>query len=109
MKTNFAVAAMLAVALGGSAVVRAQQTTNSSSTPSATPAQPPPVVVKKEPVPSLDKYPLTEAVRALESGDSAKNTPDKHAPAVPALSRSAAPPRRRQKFLVRLTRRVTWR
>lgn len=92
MKTNFAVAAVLALSLGGSGVMRAQQTLNSSSTPGPTPAQPPPVVVKKEPVPSLDKYPLTEAVRALESGDAKKNTADKHAPAVPALSRSAAPP-----------------
>src|SRR5467141_4428592 len=92
MKTNFAVAAMLAFSLGGSAVVRAQQTTNSSSTPGATPAQPPPVVVKKEPVPSPDKYPLKEAVRALESGDATNRTADKRAPAVPALSRSAAPP-----------------
>jgi len=92
MKTNFAIAAMLALFLVESAVVRAQQTTNSSSTPGPTPAQPPPVMVKKEPVPSLDKYPLTEAVRALESGDAPKSTADKRVPAVPALPRSAAPP-----------------
>src|SRR3977135_821624 len=92
MKTNFAIAAMLALFLVGSAVVRAQQTTNSSSTPGPTPAQPPPVMVKKEPVPSPDKYPLTEAVRALESGDAPKSTADKRVPAVPALSRSATPP-----------------
>jgi len=91
MKTNCAVAAMLALCLGGSVVGRAQQATNSSPTPSPTPAQPPPAVVKKEPVPSPDKYPLSEAVRALESGDSPKSTADKHVPAVPALSRSAAP------------------
>jgi len=92
MKTNFAVAAMLVLSVGGSVVVRAQQTSNGSSTPGATPAQPPPVVVKKEPVPSPDRYPLTEAVRALESGDAAKGSADKRAPAVPALPRNAAPP-----------------
>jgi len=91
MKTNCAVAAMLALCLGGSVVGRAQQATNSSPTPSPTPAQPPPAVVKKEPAPSPDKYPLSEAVRALESGDSPKSTADKHVPAVPALSRSTAP------------------
>src|SRR5260370_37927953 len=91
MKTNCAVAAMLALSLGGSAVGRAQQAANSSPTPSATPAQPPPAVVKKEPVPSPDKYPLAEAVRALESGDAPRNNAAKHAPTVPTLTPSAAP------------------
>jgi P-type conjugative transfer protein TrbG len=92
MKTNFAVAAILVLSLSGSIVVRAQQTTNSSPTPSATPAQPPPAVVKKEPVPSPDRYPLTEAVQALESGDASKSAADRRTPAVPALPRNAAPP-----------------
>jgi len=92
MKTNCAVAAMLALSLGGSAMGRAQQAPNSSPTPSATPAQPPPAVVKKESVPSPAKYPLTEAVRALESGDAPRNGAAKHAPTVPALSQSTAPP-----------------
>ncbi|MGH9560602.1 MAG: hypothetical protein ACRD3S_04030, partial [Terracidiphilus sp.] len=92
MKTNYAVAAMLAISLGGSAVARAQQATNSSPTPSATPAQPPAAAVKKEPVPSLDKYPLAEAVRGLEAGDVPRSGTAKHVPAVPALSPSTAPP-----------------
>src|SRR5260370_8090933 len=92
MKANYAVAAMLALSLSGSAVGRAQQTTNSSPSPSATPAQPPPAVVKKEPVPSPDKYPLAEAVRALESGDAPRNSAAKHALTVPALSKGTAPP-----------------
>src|SRR5258707_9115062 len=91
MKANYAVAAMLALSLSGSAVGQAQQTTNSSPSPSATPAQPPPAVIKKEPVPSPDKYPLAEAVRALESGDAPRNSAAKHAPTVPALAPSAAP------------------
>jgi P-type conjugative transfer protein TrbG len=92
MKTNCAVAAMLAVSLFGS-LGRAQQPTSSSPTPSATPAQqPPPPVAKKEPVPSLDKYPLAEAVRALESGDAPRNATAKHVPTVPALSTTAPPP-----------------
>ena len=92
MKTNCVVAAMLALSLGGSAVGRAQQAANSSATPSPTPAQPPPAVVKKEPVPSPGKYPLAEAVRALESGDAPRNNGAKHTPTVPALSPSATPP-----------------
>ena len=92
MKTNFAVAAILAFSLSGSVLVRAQQATNSSPTPSATPAQPPPTVIKKEPVPSPDRYPLTEAVQALESGDASKSAADRRTPAVPALPRNAAPP-----------------
>jgi len=91
MKTNYAAAAIMALSLGGSTVVRAQQVTNSSPSPSATPAQPPTAVVKKEPVPSRDKYPLAEAVRALESGDAPRNSATKHAPTVPALSKSTAP------------------
>ncbi len=91
MKTNCVVAAILALSLGGSALGRAQQATNSPPAPSATPAQPPPAVVKKEPVPSPDKYPLAEAVRALESGDTPRNGAAKHAPTVPALPQSAAP------------------
>src|SRR5258707_6977825 len=91
MKTNCAVAAMLALSLGGSTVGRAQQAANSSPSPSATPAQPPPAVVKKEPVPSQDKYPLAEAVRVLESGDAPRNSAAKHAPTVPALSKGTAP------------------
>jgi type IV secretion system protein VirB9 len=93
MKTNYAVVAMLALSLAGSAVGRAQQATNNSPTPSATPAQPPPTVVKKEPVPSPDKYPLAEAVRALESGDAPRNGAAKHAPTVPALSNGSTRPR----------------
>src|SRR5438477_1826004 len=89
MKTNCVVAAMLALSLFGS-VGRAQQPTSSSPTPSATPAQPPPVV-KKEPVPASDKYPLAEAVRALESGDAPRNGTAKHVPTVPALSTTAPP------------------
>jgi type IV secretion system protein TrbG len=92
MKTNCAVAAMLILSLFGS-VGRSQQPTSGSPTPSATPAQPPPPVVKKEPVPSPDKYPLAEAVRALESGDAPRNGAAKHVPTVPALSATApAPP-----------------
>jgi P-type conjugative transfer protein TrbG len=92
MKTNYAVAAMLALSLSGSAVGQAQQTTNNSPSPSATPAQPPPAVVKKEPVPSPDKYPLAEAVRALESGDAPRTSAAKHAPIVPALPKGTTPP-----------------
>jgi len=92
MKTNSVVAAMLVLSLGGSAVARAQQATNSSPTPSATPAQAPPAVAKKEPVPSPDKYPLSEAVRALESGDAPRNSAAKHVPTVPALSKGTASP-----------------
>ncbi len=91
MKTKCVVAAILAFSLGESAVGRAQQATNSPPAPSATPAQPPPAVVKKEPVPSPDKYPLAEAVRTLESGDTPRNGAAKHAPTVPALPQSAAP------------------
>jgi type IV secretion system protein TrbG len=91
MKTNFAVAAMLALSLFGSMGL-AQQPTSSSPTPNATPAQPPPPVVKKGPVPSSDKYPLAEAVRALESGDAPRNGTAKHVPTVPALSTTAPPP-----------------
>src|SRR5258707_10748938 len=92
MKANYAVAAMLALSLSGSAVGQAQQTTNSSTSPSATPAQPPPAVVKKELVPSQDKYPLAEAVRVLESGDAPRTSAAKHAPTVPALPKGTAPP-----------------
>src|SRR5438309_5387633 len=92
MKTIFAVTAILALCLSECAAARAQQPTNSSSTPSTTPAQPPPSVVKKEQAPSPDKYPLAEAVRILESGDTSRSTPAKHAPTVPALSGSAPPP-----------------
>ena len=88
MKTNCAVTIMLALFLVGSAVGQAQQATKSSPTPSATPAQPPPAVVKKEPVPSPDKYPLTEAVRRLEAGDTPKKGAAKRAPTVPDLSPS---------------------
>lgn len=91
MKTNCAVTIMLALFLVGGAVGRAQQATKNSPTPSATPAQPPTAVVKKEPVPSLDKYPLAEAVRRLESGDTPKKGVAKHAPVVPALPASTAP------------------
>ena len=91
MKTNYAVVAMLALSLAGSAG-QAQQATNGSPTPSATPSQPPPAVVKREPVPSPDKYPLAEAVRALESGDAQGNGTAKHAPTVPALPVGTAPP-----------------
>src|SRR5260370_5170027 len=91
MKTNCVVAAILAFSLFGSALGRAQQATNGSPTPSATPAQPPPAVVKNEPVPSPDKYPLAEAVRTLESGDTPRNGAAKHAPTVPALPQRAAP------------------
>jgi P-type conjugative transfer protein TrbG len=90
MKTNSVVTAMLVLALVGSAAARAQQATNSSPSPSATPAQAPPAVVKKEPVPSPDKYPLAEAVRALESGDAPRNSAAKHVPTVPALSKGTA-------------------
>ncbi len=92
MKTNSVVTAMLLLSLGGSAVARAQQATNGPPTPSATPAQAPPAVVKKEPLPSPDKYPLTEAVRALESGDVPKTGAAKHVPTVPALSKGTVPP-----------------
>jgi P-type conjugative transfer protein TrbG len=91
MKMNCAVAAMLTLSLFGSMGL-AQQPTSSSPTPNATPAQPPPPVVKKEPVPSPDKYPLAEAVRALESGDAPRNGTAKHVPTVPALSTTAPPP-----------------
>ena len=91
MKTNYAVAVMLAISLGATAGARAQQPTNSSPTSSATPAQPPPSVVKREPVPSPDKYPLAEAVRVLESGDAPKGSGEKHTPTVPALPRSGVP------------------
>jgi P-type conjugative transfer protein TrbG len=91
MKMNCAVAAMLTLSLFGS-LGRAQQPASSSQSPSATPEQPPPPLVKKEPVPSPDKYPLTEAVRALESGDAPRNGNPKHMPTVPALSTTAPPP-----------------
>jgi P-type conjugative transfer protein TrbG len=91
MKTNCSVAAVLALSLFGS-VGLAQQPASSSPSTSATPAQPPPPVVKKEPVPSLDKYPLAEAVRALGSGDTPRNGTAKHMPTVPALSTTAPPP-----------------
>jgi P-type conjugative transfer protein TrbG len=91
MKTNCAVSVMLALSLFGG-VGLAQQPTSSSQSPSATPAQPPPPVVKKEPLPSPDKYPLAEAVRALESGDAPRNGTAKHVPTVPALSTTAPPP-----------------
>jgi P-type conjugative transfer protein TrbG len=93
MKTNYVAAAMLALSLVGSATGQAQQATNNLPTPSATPAQPPPAVVKREPVPSPDKYPLGKAVRALQSGEAQGNGTTKHAPTVPALPASAAPPR----------------
>jgi P-type conjugative transfer protein TrbG len=93
MKTNHVAAAMLVLSLFGSATGQAQQSTNNLPTPSATPAQPPPAVVKREPVPSQDKYPLAKAVRALQSGEAQGNGAAKHAPTVPALPASAAPPR----------------
>ncbi|MBI3715694.1 MAG: P-type conjugative transfer protein TrbG [Betaproteobacteria bacterium] len=90
MKTNYVVA-MLALSLVGSAAGQAQQATNGSPTQSPTPAEPPPAVVKREPVPSPAKYPLAEAVRALESGDPPGNGAAKHAPTVPAVPANAAP------------------
>ena len=53
--------------------------------------EPPPIVVKrapaaqKEPVPTSDKYPLTEALRALESGGAPQLTPQE-TPALPSIS-----------------------
>src|SRR6202162_2360655 len=91
MKTK-CVMTMLALSFVGIPVVEAQQATNSSPTPNATPAQPPPLVLKKEPVPSPDKYPLAQAVRALESGDAQGSGAAKHSPTVPALPVGVAPP-----------------
>src|SRR5437762_11214332 len=56
---------------------------------------PPPIVIKrgppteKDPVPGTDKYPLTEALRALESGDLPQASTD-GAPILPSISN--APP-----------------
>ena len=52
---------------------------------------PPPIVIKrgppaqKEPVPSTDRYPLAEALRALESGNSPQAVPEV-APTLPSIS-----------------------
>jgi P-type conjugative transfer protein TrbG len=57
---------------------------------------PPPIIVKrdpptrKEPIPTPDQYPLTEAVRALQSGDAPQPLP-LTTPAVPSLSNAAGP------------------
>src|SRR5438552_7037568 len=57
---------------------------------------PPPIVIKrgpttqKDPVPGTDKYPLTEAVRALESGDSPQASTD-GTPILPSISNAPAP------------------
>ena len=56
----------------------------------------PPIVVKrapaaqKEAVPTIDKYPLTEALHALESGDARQPSPDEP-PVLPSIS-NAPPP-----------------
>src|SRR5258708_38803746 len=52
---------------------------------------PPPIVIKrgpptqKEPVPTTDQYPLAEALRALESGNSPQTVPEV-APTLPSIS-----------------------
>src|SRR5690348_15216874 len=57
---------------------------------------PPPIVIKrgppteKDPVPGTDKYPLTEAVRALKSGDSPQASTDA-TPILPSISNAPAP------------------
>jgi len=57
---------------------------------------PPPIVIKrgppteKDPVPGTDKYPLTEALRALESGDSPQ-APSDGTPILPSISNAPAP------------------
>jgi len=91
MNTNRAVGAMLILSLGGSAVGMAQQAANSLAPVVVTTAQPAPRLVKREPVPSLEGYPLTEALRVLESDDAPKNAGAKTAPKVPALSQSHTP------------------
>lgn len=54
--------------------------------------EPPPIVVKrapapqKEPLPTTDKYPLTDAVRALESGDAPEEPP-----VLPSISNARTP------------------
>jgi type IV secretion system protein VirB9 len=56
----------------------------------------PPIVIKrappaeKEPVPAPDKYPLAEAVRALESGDAPQAVPEA-APVLPSISKATPP------------------
>ncbi len=102
MKTNFAVAAMLVLSVGGSVVVRAQQTSNGSSTPGATPAQPPPVVVKKEPVPSPDNGRWNQAMQPRVQRISAPQPFRRYPETLPL-------PLFRQKYLVRLTRSATLR
>src|SRR5437660_7309459 len=56
---------------------------------------PPPIVIKRgppteNPVPGTDKYPLTEALRALESGDSPQ-APTNGTPILPSVSNAPAP------------------
>src|SRR5437867_11068161 len=57
---------------------------------------PPPIVIKrgpptqKDPVPGTDKYPLTEALRALESGDSPQ-APTDGTPGLTTISNAPAP------------------
>jgi P-type conjugative transfer protein TrbG len=57
---------------------------------------PPPIAIKRapqaqnEPIPTVDKYPLSEAIRALESGD-APGLPPETAPILPSISKKAAP------------------
>src|SRR6266480_3974891 len=57
---------------------------------------PPPIAIKRapqaqnEPVPRIDKYPLSEAIRALESGD-APGQPPESPPILPSISKRAAP------------------
>ena len=57
---------------------------------------PPPIAIKRapqaqnEPIPTIDKYPLSEAIRALESGD-APGLPPEAAPILPSISKKAAP------------------
>src|SRR5262249_52154283 len=57
---------------------------------------PPPIVIKrglptqKDPVPGTDKYPLSEALRALESGDSPQASGE-GTPILPSISNAPAP------------------
>ena len=57
---------------------------------------PPPIVIKrgppvqKEPVPNAEKYPLAEAVRALESGEAPHPVPE-IAPILPSISNATTP------------------
>src|SRR5215472_7725602 len=58
--------------------------------------EPPPIVVKRAPapqkerVPTTDKYPLTDAVRALESGDAPQLTPEEPL-VLPSISNAPTP------------------